>query len=172
MSRLLTIWLDICLLRAGPQDLPASRVLLGLTLTSYLLVSTLLSLPGYPAFTSLQIAAADLVLLVLFAASMLYLTGRAARFNQTLSALAGSGTLLGLLGLPLVHALYRAQDAEQVSLPVLLFWLLLMVWNLLVMAHIMRHALSTSLFVGLGVSLLYALLSMQIIVALFPQQVV
>ena len=169
MSRLLTIWLDICLLRAGPQDLPASRVLLGLTLTSYLLVSTLLSLPGYPVFTSLQIAAADLVLLVLFAVSMLYLTGRAARFNQTLSALAGTGTLLGLLGLPLVHALYRAQDAEQVSLPVLLFWLLLMVWNLLVMAHIIRHALSIILPIAVAIAVLYTLVAMQLITALLPQ---
>jgi hypothetical protein len=169
VSRLLTIWLDICLLRAGPQDLPASRVLLGLTLSSYLLVSTLLSLPGYPAFTSLQIAAADLVLLVLFAASVLYLTGRAARLIQTLSALAGTGTLLGLLGLPLVHSLYRAQDAEQVSLPVLLFWLLLMVWNLVVVAHIIRHALSIILPIAVAIAVLYTLVAMQLITALFPQ---
>lgn len=167
MSRLLTIWLDICLLRAGPQDLPVSRVLLGLTLAGYLAVSTLLSLPGYPAFTSLQIALVDLVLLLAFAGSVLYLTGNMARINQTLSALAGAGTLLGLIALPLVQSLYRADDAQQVSLSVLMFWLLLMGWNLLVVAHIIRHALSVILPVGIAIAVLYTLVAMQIISTLF-----
>jgi uncharacterized protein with PQ loop repeat len=169
MPRLLTIWLDICLLRAGPQDLPVSQVLLVLTLTSYLLISMLLSLPGYPALTSLQIAVTDLGLLIVFAGSVLYLTGNMARINQTLSALAGAGTLLGLLALPLVHSLYQAQDAEQVSMPVLMFWLLLMGWNLLVMAHIIRHALSVILPIAVGIAVLYTLVAMQLITALFPQ---
>jgi len=169
MSRLLTIWLDICLLRAGPQDLPASRVLLGLTLASYLLISTLLSLPGYPGLTALQIAVTDLALLIAFAGSVLYLTGNIARINQTLSALAGAGTLLGLLALPLVQSLYQAQDSEQVSLPVLMLWLLLMGWNLLVVAHIIRHALSVILPIAVLVAVLYTLVAMQLITALFPQ---
>ena len=169
MSRLLTIWLDICLLRAGPQDLPVSQVLLGLTLVSYTLVSTLLSLPGYPAFTSLQIALTDLVLLVAFAGSVLYLTGNMARFNQTLSALAGAGTLLGLLALPLVQSLYLAEDAEQISIAVLMFWLLLMGWNLLVVAHIIRHALSVILPIAVGIAVLYTMVAMQLITMLFPQ---
>jgi hypothetical protein len=42
------------------------------------------------------------------------------------------------------------------------FWLLL-----LVMAHIMRHALSSTLAVGLGVSLLYMLVSMQLLPCFF-----
>ncbi len=169
MSRLLTIWLDICLLRAGPQDLPVSQLLLGLTLAGYLLISTLLALPGYPAFTALQIAVIDLILLTAFAGSILYLTGNLARINQTLSALAGAGTLLGLLALPLVQSLYRAQDAEQLSLPVLMFWLLLMGWNLLVVAHIIRHALSVILPIAVVIAVLYTLLAMQLITALFPQ---
>jgi hypothetical protein len=169
MSRWLTIWLDICLLRAGPQDLPVSRVLLGLTLAGYLLVSTLLSLPWYPGFTSLQIAVTDLALLIIFAGSVLYMTGNMARINQTLTALAGTGALLGLLALPLVQSLHRAQDTEPVSLPVLMFWLLLMGWNLLVVAHIIRHALSVILPIAVVIAVLYTLVAMQLISALFPQ---
>jgi hypothetical protein len=168
MSPLLTIWLDICLLRAGPQDLPASRVLLGLALIAYLLVSTLLALPGYSLATSLQIATTDLLLLLLFAGSVLYLTGNLARIYQTLSALAGAGTLLGLLALPLVQSLYGARESGQVSLAVLLLWLLLMGWNLLVVAHIVRHALSVILPIAVGIAVLYTLIAMQLITALFP----
>lgn len=169
MSRLLTIWFDICLLRAGPQDLPVSRVLLGLMLSGYLLVSTLVSLPGYPVATAMQIAVTDLGLLLAFAGSLLFITGNMARLNQTLTALAGSGVLLGLLALPLVQSLYQAQDAEQVSVAVLMFWLLLMGWSLLVVAHIIRHALSVTLPIGVGLSVLYTLVAMQLITTLFPQ---
>ena len=73
-----------------------------------------------------------------------------------------------LLALPLVHSLYQAQDAEQVSMPVLMFWLLLMGWNLLVVAHIIRHALSVILPVGVAIAVLYTLIAMQLITALFP----
>ena len=66
MLRLITIWLDICLLRAGPQDVPASRVLLWLTLIAYLLVSFLLSQPGYPSAVAARVAGVDLALLVVF----------------------------------------------------------------------------------------------------------
>ena len=40
------------------------------------------------------------------------------------------------------------------------------------MAHIMRHALSSTFAIGLGAAVLYALVSMQIIASLFPQQAV
>ena len=56
--------------------LPASRVLLGLALTAYLLVSTLLALPGYSVATSLQIAITDLLVLALFAGSVRYASSR------------------------------------------------------------------------------------------------
>jgi hypothetical protein len=59
MSRLILIWFDICLLRAGPQDLPTSRELLGLAMASYALVSFLLSLPGYPLVGAGQLALMD-----------------------------------------------------------------------------------------------------------------
>ena len=72
-------------------------------------------------------------------------------------------------GLPLVQSLYQAQDTEQMSLPVLRLWLLLMGWNLLVVAHIIRHALSVILPIAVLIAVLYTLVAMQLITALFPQ---
>jgi hypothetical protein len=171
MSRLITIWIDLCLLRAGPQDLPHSRVLLWLTLAAYILVSFLMSVPGYPAGVAVQMALVDLALLLVFATSLLYLTAKTARLNQTLTALAGTGTLLGLIALPLVQLLFKGQESGQLSLLASVFWLLLFGWSLLVVAHIMRHALAVSLPVALGVSILYTLVAMQIIGAIFPLEV-
>ena len=171
MSRLLTLWFDICLLRAGPQDLPASRELLGLALASYALVSFLLSLPGYPLVTAVQMALVDAVLLIMFAITLLYFLGKMARLNQTLTALAGTGTLLGLLALPVMPLLLPDQEAKQQPLLVSLLWLLLLGWSLIVVAHIMRHALSVNLPVAIGVAILYTLVAMQILNALFPLSV-
>ena len=163
MQRLLRILLDICLLRAGPQDLPHSRSLLGLALAGYVLVSWLLSVPVYPVANAFLIALVDLTLLLLFAVSLLFIAGKTARINQTLAALTGTGTLLGLVALPLVQILSREQLAEQLALSVGMLWLALFGWSLIVVAHIMRHAMSVSLPVAIGVSVVYVLVAIQIV---------
>lgn len=168
MSRLISLWFDICLLRAGPQDLPVSQVLLWLSAAAYVLVSFLLSIGAYPAGEALLVALLDFGLLVVFAALVLYLRGKTERLNQTLTALAGTGALLGLIALPLVQSLFAGQSAGEVPGFVILLWLLLYGWSLLVVGHIVRHALAIPFPFALGVAVLYTLAAMQIIGALFP----
>jgi hypothetical protein len=168
MSRLLLVWFDICLLRAGPQDLPASRELLGLAIASYTLVSFLLSAPGYPLATAGQMALVDVALLIVFPASLLYLLGKPARVYQTLTALAGTGTLLGLIALPVMPLLLQGEGSGPPPVFASLLWLVLFGWTLMVVAHIMRHALSVNLPVAIGIAVVYSLLAMQIIAMLFP----
>jgi hypothetical protein len=91
-----------------------------------------------------------------------------ARLIQTLTALSGTGTLLGLIALPVMQLLSSGQEAGQPFLLAGMLWLLLFGWNLLVMAHIMRHALSVNFPVAIGIAMLYTLVAMQIINALFP----
>jgi hypothetical protein len=170
MSRLITIWLDICLLRAGPQDLPASQTLLGLSVSSYVVVSLLLSLPAYPVGTAVLAAVLDLGLLSAFAAALLYLFGKWARLPQTLTALTGTGALLGLLALPLVTVLFQGSEKSPLAGFAALFWLFLFGWSLLVVAHIMRHALAIAFPYAIGVSVLYALVALQLMALLFPVQ--
>jgi hypothetical protein len=172
MLQLIRAWFDICLLRRAPQELPASSYLLGLSLCCYGLVSVLVSTQSYPFSQALLLAAVDLGMLILFVWSLLYLQRKTARINQTLSALAGTGSLMGLIALPLLLVIGPGTVAEPVSAPLLSLWLLLLLWNLFVMAHIIRHALSSSFAIGFGVSLLYALLNMQVITTLFSSQAV
>ena len=172
MLQLIRAWFDICLLRRAPQELPASSYLLGLSLCCYGLVSVLVSSQSYPFGQALLLAAVDLGMLVLFVWSLLYLQRKTARINQTLSALAGTGSLMGIIALPLLLAIGPGTVAEPVPAPLLSLWLLLLLWNLFVMAHIIRHALSSSFAIGFGISLLYALLNMQVITTLFSSQAV
>ncbi|MDX2456317.1 MAG: hypothetical protein QNL87_02295 [Gammaproteobacteria bacterium] len=172
MLQLIRAWFDICLLRRGPQDLPAARFFLGFSLGCYALVSLLVAAPSFGVTDAARLAVVDTGMLAGFVTLLLYLKSKTERINQALSALAGSGCLMGLFALPLVLLVDPGQPADQV--PALLggFWLLLLIWNLFVMAHVMRHALSTSFAIGLGAAVLYALVSMQIVATLFPQQVV
>lgn len=172
MKQLVRLFAAICLLRAAPQDLPASRTLLGLPLGLYVLFAWLLAIPAYGQPRAVWVALLDSALLIAFIQILLHVLGRGARVPQTLTAMAGCGSLLGLLALPLVLWGQPSQAEEPVSGVLLYGWLLLLVWNLVVSGHILRHALSTSLGTGTGVALLYALFSMQIMAALFPYQVV
>ena len=168
MWRLILSWFYICLLRAGPQDIPASRELLGLAMASYTLVSFLLSLPAYPLAVAGQLALLDAVLLIVFASTALYLRGKMARLTQTLTALSGTGTLLGLFALPVIQLLSSGLEAGQPVLLAGMLWLLLFGWSLIVVAHIMRHALSVNLPVAIVIAMLYTLVAMQVMNTLFP----
>ena len=172
MLQLIRAWFELCLLRRTPQDLPASGYLLGISLCCYGMVSVLVSSQSYAFNRALLLAGVDLGLLVVFVWSLLSLQNKRARINQTLSALAGSGSLMGMIALPLMLAVGPSTVTEPVPVPLVSLWLLLLLWNLFVMAHIIRHALSSSFVIGFGISLLYALFSMQVITTLFPQQVV
>lgn len=171
MTLLFRYWLDLCLLRAAPQDGPASTFNLGFALTCYVMVSVLVMTGGYGMLTGTRLALLELVLLAVFVVLLLYLLDKPARIKQTLAAMAGAGSLLGLLAFPLV--LLQGPVSASDSMPVFLsvVWMALLLWNLVVSAHIMRHALSTSFAIGLAVSVLYVLVSTQFVATMFPQQV-
>ncbi|MGA7799338.1 MAG: hypothetical protein WCC36_00870 [Gammaproteobacteria bacterium] len=167
MKRFFGIWIDLCLLRAGPQDLPASEVLLALALLAYLAVNVALSLLSWPLRQALAVSLTDLLVLSLFAWAALQWRGKPARFRQTLTALAGTGTVLGLLALPTVAALMAAHRAGGGSGLLGLAWLALLVWSLVVLGHILRHALALSFATGIALGVLYTVLSYGLAQVLF-----
>ncbi|HAJ92669.1 MAG TPA: hypothetical protein DCO71_08680 [Gammaproteobacteria bacterium] len=172
MLLLVKTWLDLCLFRAVPQALPASGFFLRLSLGCYALVSWLVASPSFGVTDAVLLAIVDTGMLAGFVVMLLYLQSKTERINQALSALAGSGSLMGLFALPLVLLVDPGQPPDQVPALLAGVWLLLLIWNLFVMAHIIRHALSSSFAIGLGAAVLYALVSMQIVTTLFPQQAV
>lgn len=152
MAYLLRAWFEMCRLRVAPQQLPASTGLLGLALALYVLVGIAVALPGSGWSMALLLSVLDLGVMAALTALVLWLWGKPARFNQTLSALAGTGALLGLLALPLV-----LMALDPVPAWAGLLWLALLFWNLAVRGHILRHALEIPFGMGLLLSAGYAL---------------
>jgi hypothetical protein len=160
MTALLLLFVDLCRLRGGPQDLPYSRFLLLLTTAGYaavgLGVATLDQAPGL----ALLSAAVDTGLLLGLGWLGLWVRERKPRAVQTLTALTGTGTLFGLLGWPLIAWMQRYGAAVPLAPSLLL--LALIVWNISVIGNILRHALDLPLWLGAGVALLYVYTSIRV----------
>lgn len=149
MTALFNLFLDICLFRKGPQDVPASTTLLWLCLTGYGLSGLAVLLAGLEPAQALLEAVVEIILLAGLCYGLLSLTNHRARFVQTLTALAGTGALLTVVAFPLV--IWIGQESarhEQGILSTLLFFGLVG-WSLAVTAHVLRHALSVSRILGM-----------------------
>ena len=145
--------IDICLLRAGPQDLPASMALMFVTLAIYASADVVSVLDSVPLTPALLAAGADTLLLA--AAAQLALRWRHLenRLPQTLMALAGSGALLGLMSLAAIALLQNRVAPEWI-------WLVFLLWTLQVYGHILRHALAIPLLAAVGLCAAYILVSL------------
>lgn len=171
MQSLLTIlksFFDICLLRKRPQDIPASSTFLFFCLIAYTLCSAAVALASYPGATALFIALVETGLFLLFVYFLLSLRSLTERWLQTSTALAGSGTLLGIISSPLHYWLAAQEPGVAVSPEPVFLFLLLLVWNILVVGHILRHAMSIPFFAGVLVSICYLVLLISTMSALFP----
>src|SRR5882724_11581851 len=90
MRELLRLFIQIALLRRGPQDVPASRMLLPATVLGYFIVNGVVSavLPPIPGAWLPQLAVEVLFMLVWYVA-LLRIVNRPERLVQTATAMFG-----------------------------------------------------------------------------------
>jgi hypothetical protein len=167
MTLILRIFWAICWFQGRPQDVPASSALLGLTLVAYALAGALISAVSLPLPQALGATLLDTSLLAAFAYAALRLRGRPARFTQTLTALAGSLTVIAALSIPLTWWLYALQSAGSDAGAPLVLLLVVQLWSIGVIGHVMRHALEVSLPFALAVAIVFFALAVQILNQLF-----
>lgn len=158
---------DICFFRSGPQALPASVVLAGLTAAAYLATGMWFLSVIEPGGNALGPALADTIL----SSGVLYLAlqrrGLTLRYPQSLTAIMGAWSLINLVSVPLAMPLATAA----VGLPRVLETLGLFVsilWSVAVAGFILRHALSITLVAGQLIAFGYALAEVWLLGALFP----
>ena len=161
--------LDIALRKLGPEDLPDSRFLLGLTLVAYLALQVPLAWLAYgPTDAIWTTIGLSILLMVAFLWVLLRLTGHPSRFRQTLTALLGTGALLSCVAIP--FGLWRAStpDVQAASALPSLFMFALMLWSLAIDGHILSRALSRPFAIGLMVSVAYFFVHSTILYELLP----
>ena len=158
----------ICLLRMKPQDLPSSSILLALVLLAHTLMGVIVSAVNLRFDQALAAGIIDTALLCGLTVALLMLQKLRERTVQTLTALAGAGSVIGFLAYPVSLWLHDA-DVENEPSPALVAFLLAMLgWSLAVSGHILRHALSAPYYLGLLVSVAFYWISVQVLNSLFP----
>lgn len=161
---LIQLFIEICLFRKGPQDTPASPLLLWLSLAAYLLVGIVLL--GLEAEWPLAVveSAVELLILLGFLWLVLMLNGKPQRWQKAATAMLGSDVVISALAIPLVAWMIFVPDAPGIHL--ILF--AMMLWHVAVVAHILRHALSKPWPQGLLLAVTYVAGSYSLMMWLFP----
>ena len=153
--------IDLCLLRRGPEDMPYSTALLGLLIGVGVLldVATGALLGETSDVLPRSLVSTGLVLALCWTA--LALRGLGNRYLQTASALLACSIVFSLLILPFAWLSGPAPSppAQLTPTQVLLGWAMLaiVVWNLVVNAHILRRALDAPFVLGFALALAWAI---------------
>jgi hypothetical protein len=142
MMELVRLFVQIALMRKGPQDLPASAVLLGATAAGFFITHCLISvalppIPG-PWFGHLIVETA---FTFAWYALLLRLLHRPERYLQTTTAVFGYLAVLAPVWIGTVWLVRRLADDETWRLPVSVLGLVVIVWRLAANAHVLKAAL-------------------------------
>jgi hypothetical protein len=142
LRALFSVIVDILLLRRGPEQLPASSVLLAAVVGVYLVISSLVAVS-----VSVQDRNWPLELLIGTTTMMIWyrvalqLAKKRERFQQTMTAMFGVSTIFAPLLVPLLNSaqmqILAKQQPSQFTAMLALF---LMVWLIVVFVRIVRSA--------------------------------
>ncbi len=165
MVALFRFFVDLAILRRGPQDLPASSALLALLAVISVLIGGINTAAFFGGLgAALGANLFDLMLSMVTLFVLLQFRGHAARWMQTMSAFLGLGVLAGLIMLlvrPLAGLMGAAQFATQVDV-------LLALWLHVALGSVLRHALGVPLLAGVLIVFAYTLMVLSIITRIFP----
>lgn len=150
-------FLEICFFKAGPADIPASSWLMKLTVLSYFVVSLVVNSFENGFFVATAGALTEVVILLIIMHLFLQFARVPNRFQQTVTAMAGTSCCIGIIALPIMALFHFLAGGVDVRITVLSIWLmiLLMLWNLAVTMHIFKQAMSLSSGAALVTTVLY-----------------
>lgn len=147
MTALLKYFVELCLLRKGPQDAPVSQSLLILTGTALVATAVITDQLHEDMLGKLSFAVIQVAMLTAVVWAILSIARHGERVMQTLIAMYGSGALIQLLMWPFRARLDPTiEDPEQLQaeqLP-LIAVLIFGIWSFIIMIHIYRNALDTT----------------------------
>jgi len=160
MSEFIRLYTQIALLRRGPQDLPASRLLLVLTVAGYLAVNFVVS--------RREGLIVDTLFTLLWYLLLLRLTGRPERTLQTTTAVFGFQAVLTPLLVGSEWLMRRFGEDSTWQVPITCAGLLLFVWLVAANSHIVKAALEWSATSSVALVILQTLAGWLLQFALFP----
>jgi len=161
--------LNVALRKKGPEDIPDSRFLLGLTFVVYLLMQVPLGWIAYGPSDALVSTIGVSVLMVIAGLwALLVLTGFRSRFRQSLTAMLGVNALLSVFSIPFSfwRAATLSNETSEALPSTIIFGLML--WSLVVDGHIISRAISKPFGIGLMIAVAFFFLHTAVLFELMP----
>lgn len=141
MMELVQLFFQIALSRKGPQDLPASALLLGLTVVGYVLVNFIISLV-LPPIESWQLhLVVEVAFMLGWYAVLLRAFGKPERFLQTATAMFGYQIVLAPLWILAIFLSNRFNDDVMLQFPAAVVGLGIAVWIIRAGSYVLKAAL-------------------------------
>ena len=177
MQQLFRLFIDVALLKKGPQDVPYSVFLFTLLFVVVFVSDIiLLQIPGPEgrAYTFVDVLKA-LTITYCILLSMLYLVfymqKKTNRYLQSITALTGFGLLVNILQFPIIFLIQLAliNKISGMVIMISLLQMFLFGWILVVNYHIFRQAFSSSMLFAAGLSLSYFTLGLMTQLMLLPE---
>lgn len=157
------------LLKTAPEDLPCSWGLMSCIIFLYLVSGLVVQSGLVEPSLSISRMILNLAITMFFTYLILLSLELNTRFIQTMSALVGVGIVFNLLAWPLLAQLSAHTSDKPLTGIISLFVLLLMSWELLVTAHIYRHALNVKMSHAIILSLGLFFISITLSQVIFPE---
>jgi hypothetical protein len=142
MKELVRLFVQIALMRKGPQDLPASAALLAATAAAFFIINCLVSaaLPPIPGHWLGQLVVEAIFTFVWYAL-LLKILHRPERFLQTTTAVFGYQAVLAPLWISAVWLVRQFADDDTWRLPISMLGLAIVVWTVAANARVLKAAL-------------------------------
>jgi hypothetical protein len=156
MRELVRLFTDITLLRCGPQDLPASPLLLALSIGAYL-VLFLLAGELVPSQHLLAQGVLQALCTVVWYAVLLKLVGRPERTLQTVTGLFAVLIVLTPLQLLADVLLQHFPQDSPTALPILTAAFAVLIWVIVASSRVVKAALEWTTAASVGITLLQIL---------------
>lgn len=175
MEKILAQYWAICLLKVGPQDLPASRFLAITTSVVYTLLSVVFNLDRLSLPIAFAAGVVDYALMAGLSYLLLWVRLVSDRWLQTITALAGSGIILTLFALGIEYGMIMlSPESSDPNIPdsgsthlFRLLGLAQIIWSAVIITHILRHALAAHILLAAAFTAVYVYVSYSVIVTLF-----
>jgi hypothetical protein len=155
MTDLARLYADIALLRRGPQDVPASPLLLALTIIAYCLVNLVVNWalppPSDPWFPVLLI---DVLFTLAWYTALLSVFRRRERVLQTTTAVFGYRAVLAPLWIGSEWLIRRFGTVESWQLPLAVGYTAVVVWMIAANSRVLKAALEWAMLPCVAVVLL------------------
>jgi hypothetical protein len=161
--------LAMMILKSAPQDLPYSLPFAVKVTVVYLLSGVVVLQTTLGPEDMLAGLLLGLLVQVAFTYLVLRALNRSARFVQTVSAIIAVSLLFNLLSWPVFIVVADSNAAETMKAMMSFMFLLIISWEVLVKAHIFRHALEMKMFGALALSFSLFFISVTLSQLLFPQ---